>query len=159
LIVDNWNEQEYSLYFIGPLLSLVDFSDHRFKAFAERHIEGVVDGESISGKPDGIIACGLREPEAPYFCLQEYKRERDPHGDPAGQCLAAMLVAQELNQHEHPIYGGYVSGRNWFFMSLQGNEYAISNSYTVTQDQIYDVFWILVELKDIITKLLDTSKG
>jgi len=132
--VDNWNEQEYSLYF-------------------------VVDGESISGKPDGIIACGLREPEAPYFCLQEYKRERDPHGDPAGQCLAAMLVAQELNQHEHPIYGGYVSGRNWFFMSLQGNEYAISNSYTVTQDQIYDVFWILVELKDIITKLLDTSKG
>jgi len=144
--VDNWNEQELSMHFIGPLFMLIDLSDEqneRFNIFAGRDLAGTVDGEEMSGNPDGMIASGWREPEIPYFCLQEYKR------DPAGQCLAAMLVAQTLNNHEHPIYGCYILGRNWFFM-LHGTEYAISNAYCATRNDIFDIFRILIVLKQQI---------
>jgi len=141
------------------MLSLVNFVDDEFNAFAQRLLQGVVDGEEMSGYPDGIIAKGNREPEVPYFCLQEYKRERDPDGDPAGQCMAAMLVAQTLNQSEQPIYGSYVLGRNWFFMVLSGKEYAISNSYAITHEQISDIFRILKILKQKIVATLQGSNG
>jgi hypothetical protein len=151
-MVDNWNEQEYALNVIGPILSITDFTTEESNFFAERALAGIVDGEELNGVPDGIIAKGRREPEIPYFCLQEWKREKDPDGDPAGQCLAAMLVAQELNQNQHPVYGCYTLGRNWFFMALQGREYAISNSYTVTRDDIFDIFRILRGLRAMIAE-------
>jgi len=150
--VDNWNEQEYALNIIGPILAMVDFTTDDSDFFAERALAGIVDGEELNGVPDGIIAKGRREPEIPYFCLQEWKREKDPDGDPAGQCLAAMLVAQELNKNQHPVYGCYTLGRNWFFMALQGREYAISNSYTVTRDDIFDIFRILRGLRAMIAE-------
>ncbi len=154
--VDSWNEQEYALNFIGPLLGLVNFTSRRSNFFAERFLTGIVDGEELSGEPDGMVAKGRREPEIPYFCFQEWKREKDPDGDPAGQCLAAMLVAQTLNDNQHPIYGSYILGRNWFFMLLQGHEYAMSNSYTDTQDQIFDIFRILKGLKGMILEWVES---
>ncbi|MDM8551591.1 hypothetical protein QUF72_16005 [Desulfobacterales bacterium HSG2] len=158
LNIDNWNEQEYALHFIGPVFSLVNFSGKKFNAFAERHITGTVEGETMSGNPDGMIASGWREPEIPYFCFQEYKREKDPEGDPAGQCLAAMLVAQELNEHTHPVYGCYTVGRNWFFMMLQEREYAISRVYPATNDDVFDIFRILKALKQIINNIVERGK-
>jgi len=155
LHVDYWNEQEYSLNIIGQMIYLADFSGENFNAFAGRYVCGIVEGEEISGNPDGLIASGRREPEIPYFCLQEYKKERDAEGDPAGQCLAAMLVAQVLNENLLPVYGCYVQGRNWFFMVLQDKNYAITNSYTVTHDQIFDIFRILKVLKKIITEFCE----
>lgn len=155
LHVDYWNELEYSLYVIGQIISLADFCGENFNAFAGRYMSAVVDGEELSGNPDCLIASGRREPEIPYFCLQEYKKERDAEGDPAGQCLAAMLAAQTLNQNLHPVYGCYVQGRNWFFMVLQDKDYAITNSYTVTHDQIFDIFSILKNLKNLIIKKIE----
>ncbi len=147
----NWNEQELAMHFIGPMFALVQLSyDHKFNLFAERSFSGTVDGLEMGGKPDGMIATGYREPKKPYFCFQEYKREKYPNGDPAGQALAAMLVAQEINEHQFPIYGCYVRGRQWFFMVLQGKEYSISDSYVATQAGIFDILRILKKLKQII---------
>ncbi len=146
----HWNEQELFMNFIAPVFRFVDFSSPKFNLFAERYLSGTVDGESISGNPDGMIASGWREPKVPYFCLQEYKPQKDPHGDPVAQCLAAMLVAQELNQHQRPIYGCYVLGRSWSFMVLQGREYAISLAYDSTKPEIFDIFRILKALKAMI---------
>ncbi len=149
--VFNWNEQELAMHFIGPIFALVQFSyDHKFNLFAERSFSGTVDGLEMGGKPDGMIATGYREPKKPYFCFQEYKKEKDPNGDPAGQALAAMLVAQEINEHLFPIYGCYVWGRQWFFMALQGKEYSISDSYAATQASIFDILRILKILKQMI---------
>ena len=159
LHIDYWNEQEYSLNVIGQVLFLADFTGENFNAFAGRYVSGKVDEEELSGNPDGLIASGRREPEIPYFCLQEYKKERDPQGDPAGQCLSAMLVAQVLNENLRPVYGCYVQGRNWFFMILYGREYAISNSYTVTHDQIFDIFRILKVLKQIIIDIAEQKNA
>jgi hypothetical protein len=60
-----------------------------------------------------------------------------------------MLVAYEHNLavpelKEKPIYGAYVIGRHWYFVILQGREYAISDSYVATREtDLYDIFRIL----------------
>ncbi len=146
-----WNEQELAMHFIGPVFALVQFNyDHKFNLFAERSFSGVVEGIEMSGRPDGMIATGYREPDKPYFCFQEYKKEKDPNGDPAAQALAAMLVAQEVNEHQFPIYGCYVVGRYWYFMALQGKEYGISDGYAATKNEIYDILRILKVLKQML---------
>ena len=152
--VDNWNEAELTQNFIAPVFTLVNFSSKIFSLFAQRKFGGVVDGIEMGGKPDGIIAKGFREPEKTYFCFQEYKKERDPKGDPAGQALAAMLVAQEINEHRHPIYGCYVQGRDWSFMVLHDKEYCISRPYVAVHDDIVEIFRILKVLKQIIIRLV-----
>ncbi len=147
----SWNEQELGLHFIGPIFALVQFGYKRkFNLFAERPFGGIVEGIEMNGRPDEMIATGYREPDKPYFCFQEYKKEKAPNGDPAGQAIAAMLVAQETNEHQFPIYGCYVRGRHWHFMALQGKEYAISDSYVATREDIFDILRILKVLKQMI---------
>ncbi len=154
-----WNEQELALHFIGPLLSLVRFTEpYRFNLFAERKISAIVAGSEgeieLSGEPDGIIATGFREPEIPMFAFTEYKRQLDPDGDPAGQTLAAMLVAQQLNPRPLPIYGCYVVGRDWFFMLLHENHYVISTGHNALQiAELEDILRILKTLKLMILDL------
>ncbi|OQY46958.1 MAG: hypothetical protein B6242_06365 [Anaerolineaceae bacterium 4572_78] len=136
------------------MITLVDFSSHNIGIFSERPLQGMVDDIVLKGNPDGMIASGFREPEQPYFCFQEYKRYRDPHGDPAGQCLAAMLVAQEMNEHRTAIYGCHVIGAGWYFMLLQDREYIITSAYVATRDDIFEIFRILKALKQIIIGIL-----
>ena len=108
--------------------------------------------ETNPNKNKASRASGFREPQQPYFCLQEYKREKDPEGDPAAQLLAAMLVAQELNQHQLPVYGCYVKGEVWHFLTLEERSYTISQGYLASrQADLDDIFSILKRLKVIIT--------
>jgi hypothetical protein len=150
LYVDFWNEEEVKLKFIGNLISLTDYDTENLSAFADRYLEGEVDGEMISGKPDFMVAEGKQEVKSPFFFIHEYKKELDNDSpDPAAQLLAAMLVAYEHNLNisalnHQPLYGAYVVGRYWYFVILQGREYAISDSYTATQeDDLLDIFRIL----------------
>ena len=130
-----WHEQDLALHFIGPMFSLVNFTEpYRFNLFAERFISSIVDDIELLGKPDEIIATGFAEPKVPFFAFQEYKREKDPNGDPAGQCLAAMLVGQTLNKDTQPIYGCYVIGQNWYFMVLKNRQYEISTAFSGATD-------------------------
>lgn len=154
LNVTGWNEQELSLQFIGPLLTIVQFMEfYRFNLFAQRYIGSVINDVEISGEPDTIIATGYREPEIPMFAFTEYKRQIDPQGDPAGQTLAAMLVGQALNGNQHPVYGCYVVGSDWRFMLLDGKHYLISRDYSALSDEIYDILRILKTLRAIIVDL------
>lgn len=153
-----WNEQELALHFIGPILGLAHFTEpYRFNLFAERRIAAVVSSDEgeveLSGEPDGIIATGYREPEIPMFAFTEYKRQLDPNGDPVGQTLAAMLVAQVLNANQQPIYGAYVIGSDWRFMVLEGKHYTISRDYSALSDEISDILRILKALKAIIMQI------
>ncbi|MCP4353214.1 MAG: hypothetical protein GY795_47795 [Desulfobacterales bacterium] len=150
LNVHDWNERELAYNFIGPLIALVKYTTKAFNFFAERMFSGTVDDIEIGGRPDGMIASGFRQPKIPYFCFQEYKKETDPEGDPAAQALAAMLVAQELNAHNAPVYGCYVKGSLWYFMVLQDRSYCISEPYVATRDDVFDIFRILKVLKQII---------
>ncbi len=105
---------------------------------------------TLTGSPDAVIAKGRREPDLPYFCLNEFKKETDSSGEPIGQCLAPMIVAQEMNNNQKPIYGVVVKGMMWYFLVLQGKEYAISIGHKATSNEIFDIVKILKHLKTII---------
>ena len=152
--IHDWNEFELDSHFIGPIFTLVDFSTKKFNHYSQRYLQGQVGDYQLYGKPDGIVSAGRREPETPYFAFQEYKKELDPNGDPAGQALAAMLVGQSLNDdHSKPVYGCYVNGRDWYFMVLLGTEYSISQDFSATTNDIFKIFSTLKALKEIVTKL------
>lgn len=126
----DWNEGELDSFFIGPMMSLVNFSSKKSNLFSDRLVDATVEDWRLYGKPDSFLASGRREPEIPFFAFQEYKKMTDPDSDPAGQALAAMLAGQALNNNGLPIYGCHVIGVNWYFMVLQGKEYAMSRNYS-----------------------------
>ncbi len=67
---DSWQEQELSLLFIGPMFSIVKFTDlYRYNLFAQRHIEATLNNYLLTGEPDGLIASGYYEPEITYFAF------------------------------------------------------------------------------------------
>jgi len=156
--VRDWNEVELENKFISPLMMLVNFDSDYFAYFLERELSGIVGDYELHGRVDGMIASGFRQPHQPYFCLSEYKKQCEPEGDPAAQALVAMLVAQELNQRQRPIYGTHIIGREWFFMVLEGQQYCISRDYSATQEQLFDIYRILQGLKQIITRQIQTSR-
>lgn len=151
--VHDWNEHELDSRFIGPMFTLIDYSSTHYNHFAQRDLEGTVEGVRLFGKPDGVIASGRREPKKPFFAFQEYKKHLDPNGDPAGQALAAMLVGQSMDEAPKPLYGCYVIGNAWWFMALEGKTYAISQDYSAITDEIFDICRILKALKQIVIKL------
>lgn len=161
LNVLHWNEQELSLHCIGPIFSMPKFTIiQKMNLFAQRFIDAAVpdlQGNiiALSGRPDGIVASGFRRPQTPFFCFQKYKKEKDPNGDPAGQCLAAMLVGQTLNGNPtETIYGCYVVGQNWQFMTLTNQQYAISPAFSAQTDEIYFIIGVLKRLKEIVAARL-----
>lgn len=153
-----WNEIELIQNFIGPVFSWIGFNSKNSNIFNERTFQAVVDGEELKGEPDAMIASGHDEPEKPFFCFHEYtsttlsagKKEVDSDGDPAGQCLAAMLAAQEINEYKYPVYGIYVVGQNWYFIVLKGKEYHISAAYSAVSDEIFEIYQRLLWLKETI---------
>ncbi len=142
-----WNKQELSMYAIGPILALVNFTSPNSNLYALREISAEVDGEKLSGEPDGIIAFGQLEPEMPYFCFLEYEKDVEPSINPIIPCLTAMLIASEENK---TVYGITVVGENWRFLVLEGRTYDISSSYSAGSKGIYDIFRILKKLKRIV---------
>ena len=67
-----------------------------------------------------------------------------------------MLTAQTLNEKQMPIYGSYISGRNWFFaVLLNDRSYCFSDSYVSTnKDDLLDIFRILRNMRQIIERQL-----
>jgi hypothetical protein len=156
---DNWNEVELENKIISPTIVFSGIQNKKFSYFLERDLSTTIDEFDLSGRVDGMIATGFRSPKVPYFCLNEYKRQTDPDGDPQGQALIAMLVAQKLNDNnnrnaDRPIYGSYIIGRNWYFMALVGKEYAISKDYSCVDDEMFDIFRILKSLRVQIEKII-----
>ncbi len=159
LNVDIWNEQELVIKFISFIINMADYDTENFKAYANRKLSGSINGKTVGGQVDLMIASGEFEPQQPYFCLHEFKKEEGVSPDPLGQLLIAMLTAQTLNNQEFPIYGAYVSGRNWYFLTLNKSIYCISNAYIATKNDIYDVMKIMKAVKIIIQKQQDTLEG
>ena len=151
---DNWNEVELENKIISPVIVFSGIQNKKFSYFLERDLATTIDQFELSGRVDGMIATGFRSPKVPYFCLNEYKRQTDPDGDPQGQALIAMLVAQKINDNQKPIYGSYIIGRNWYFLALVGKEYAISKDFSCVDDEMFDIFRILKSLRVQIEKLI-----
>ena len=151
----SWNEEELKIQFIGILFFIVNIDeDKKIKTFFERPLSATVKNIPLSVISDCLIATpkGLGgSPRSPYFFLQEYKKTKGDKQDPEGQMLTAMLIAQELNQDNKPIYGCWIVGNNWHFTVLHGVEYCVSHQFDATEKQaLFQIVYILRKLKDII---------
>lgn len=148
--IDTWNEDEYKFMFISPFLKLVNFNTPYYKVFTQRPLQVSYDNDSkvTTGIVEFMLAKGKQIPRKPHFFLHEYKPEKNRDNDPLGQLLIAMVASQKINEDQKPVYGIYVNGRNWFIVSLEGKEYAVSNPYVITSDDIFQLFVALEFVRD-----------
>jgi hypothetical protein len=172
LFVRGWNEEELKLKFIGPIIELVAFDNFELEiiAFSERPISMQFGDTQVKGIVDTMVAKGLYAPEQPFFFIHEYKREQESTGDPLGQLLATMVVAQKLNEEPQnlslfqnelkdystlPISGVYVLGRTWIFVILEDNQYHLSKSYDSTDlEDLFEIVKLLKAQKEIILEIM-----
>lgn len=152
--INTYNEEELKVFFMGPLFLLIPFGDGtNMRAFMDRpfsfeYQQDKAEGPSVTaGRIDWLLAKGRQDPREPRVFLHEYKREVDATGDPLGQLLIAMVGAQRQNAQSLPLYGCYVLGRNWFFVILEGSQYAVSNAFNATNDDIFRIYSALYEVQ------------
>jgi hypothetical protein len=67
-----------------------------------------------------------------------------------------MVAAQKLNQDDKPIYGIYVNGRNWFIVILDDKTYSVSNPFVATDEDIFDLFAVLLYIKERMEEIYST---
>jgi hypothetical protein len=182
LFVRGWNEEELKLKFIEPIIELVAFDNFELEiiAFSERPISMQFGDTQVKGIVDTMVAKGLYAPEQPFFFIHvkhseipkfgEYKREQESTGDPLGQLLATMVVAQKLNEEPQnlslfqnelkdystlPKSGVYVLGRTWIFVILEDNQYHLSKSYDSTDlEDLFEIVKLLKAQKEIILEIM-----
>ncbi len=135
-----WNEDELKFMFISPLTELVNFYTDQYKIFTQRKFSAVIGEWQLNGIVDFVVSKGEQHPEQPFFFLHEYKQERKRDNDPLGQLLIEMVVAQNQNEAKFPLYGCYVVGRLYFFIVLDGQDYAVSDAIAATSTDIFQIF-------------------
>ncbi len=149
-----WNEEELKMNFISFVLFLANVNvPEKIQIFYERRLSGVVNDIPISLVVDSMIASPTKaeRPKNPYFFLQEFKRSISDDHDPEGQMLAAMILAQELNKDDKPLYGCWLQGKAWNFTTLVGRDYCVSRLYDATNiNDLHQIVFILRKLKDLI---------
>lgn len=154
-----WNEEDLKMNFIAFVISLANLkSNEKFRTYYEKTLEGEIEGHFLKVKSDFMIAKGILDlVKVPYFHFQEYKKEKDPYGDPIAQLIEAFLVAQERNKNGKPLYGCYVVGRFWYFVVMEEKNYCVSIAFDSTQaSDLLQIIAILRKFKEILeTRLLD----
>jgi hypothetical protein len=154
--VEFWNEDELKLQCISKMIDFAHYYENlSCNVFSQRTLSATINNIEIGGRVDFVLAKGRQKPTKPYFFIHEYKQEtKRGSTDPKGQLLSEMLVAQAKNEGKMPVYGCYVLGRSWFFVILNGKEYAVSNAYNASDDDIYTVIAILRKVKEYIQNSL-----
>ena len=149
-----WNEEELKIQFISFVLDIAQINEPgKIKLFFERSLKAQWEDFSLSVKCDCLLASplGINTPKKPYFFLQEFKKGKGDKYDPEAQMLAAMLIAQQLNSDEKPVYGGFVVGQFWNFSTLIKQEYCVSITLDATQwEELQQIVFVLHQLKTLI---------
>lgn len=144
---DYWNEDELKMQGISIVLDIADFRSRAYTIFSQRTLHATINDIEIGGRVDFMVSKGKQRPSKPYFFIHEYKQEMKRDNDPKGQLLSELLAAQHRNENKFPLYGCYVVGRSWFFVVLKGSEYAVSNAFNSSDDDIYQIIAILRQVK------------
>ena len=155
--VNGWNEETLKMKFIAFIIDLVNYDTDDLEGVFDAELKGTVQGKKLSVITDYALskyAFDLKE--QPYFYFHEYK-PRKKSKDPVAQLLLAMLIAQEKNEIQRPLYGCAVVGELWYFMVLDNKTYSISDGYLASNaDGLQTILLILRKFKHILmTRLLN----
>ena len=156
--IESWNEEELKMKFLCFVVDLGGIVDNeQYKTYYEREIFSHVNGTYLYLKADFMIAIGIMDkPKIPYFYFQEYKKMKDPSGDPVSQLLEGFLIAQQENKNSKPMYGCTVTGKFWDFFVMENTTYCLSDSYDCTKaGELLHIIAMLRKFKEILeTRLL-----
>ena len=155
--IKGWKEESLKMNFLAFVLDLGYLDTTKtFKAYFEETLEGEVEGYFLKTKTDFMYAKGILDmPETPYFHFQEWKKQKDPNGDPTAQLLEAFLIAQERNKNGLPIYGATVVGQIWQFYIMEGKTYHVSKIYDCTEkEDLMQIVAMLRKFKEILENRL-----
>jgi hypothetical protein len=159
---DEWNEEELKMNFISLVILAAQIEEpNRINTYYERRLVGDVANTNISVIVDFMIASPMNSgrPKTPYFFMQEAPSQPSPKGkecqedthDPEGQMLAAMILAQELNKNNQPLYGSWIQGKIWYFTVLNGKDYCVSQAFDAAdKNDLSQIVFILRHLKILI---------
>jgi hypothetical protein len=153
--VNVWNAETLKMKFIAFILDLVDYDTDDLEGVFDAELKGVVQGQKLSVVADyALCSYTFDFKEQPYFYFHEYK-PRKKNKDPIAQLLLAMLIAQEKNEQQRPLYGCAVVGELWYFMILDGKSYSVSNGYVAANaDDLQTILLILKKFKLILSNEL-----
>jgi hypothetical protein len=155
---NNWNEETLKMKFIALLLDLVNYDEiGDYQTLFDAEVKGVVDNIELKCIADFTVAKTIEDLiENPYFYFHEYKRKKNKADDPIAQVLIPSLIAQEINADQKPIYGCYVIGEMWYFMIVNGREYAIDKGLNALKsDELHKIFLILKKVKTMIAQRIE----
>ena len=148
--LQHYNEKQLQAHFISPLLSLVNFSTDKFRAWYERELYGIVNNYELKGISDFMVATGTFEPEKPYFFIQKFKKHLIK-SNPLEQVLAEMAVAMEINK-TNILQGVYNFGQFWEFVILEKtkqNKFQYYESDTFDSSKINELKQIFINLQAV----------
>jgi hypothetical protein len=153
--VNYWNEETLKMKFIALILDMVEYDVNSYEALFETEMSAIIQEHALKVITDFTVAKVIEDLiERPYFYFHEYKAKKKSK-DPIAQVLLAMLIAQEKNQDGKPIYGCHVIGEQWYFMVMQGREYAIANGLDSTgKEDLQTILLVLRKFKDILLTTL-----
>lgn len=134
--ITGWQEEDLKMKFLAPVLELSRLMEgENFQTYFEKTIAATIEGHFLKTKTDFMVASGiLDKPQKPYFHFQEWKPHKKPTGDSMAQLLEALLIGQEINGYEFPMYGCEVVGKHWTFVILQVKTYCLSESFDCTKE-------------------------
>jgi hypothetical protein len=145
-------KDELKFQFIAQIVELVDLHGKNFNIFSQRNLSAVVNGITLQGRPEVMVATGQEDPLRPYFFIHEYNPSKRAD-EPLGQVLAAMVAAQAHNADEMPVLGCFVIGALWQFVVLHGSSYTLSSTYDATQtNDLHAIYSAFYQAKLIIEK-------
>jgi len=157
--IEAWAEEDLKMNFIAFVIRLAGLkATQTIRTFYDKTIFATVEGIFLKTKTDFMIAKGILDlAKNPYFHFQEYKREKDPHGDPMAQLVEAFLIAQEINKNGKPLYGCCVVGRFWYFVIMEEKNYCVSMVYDCTDEKsLQQIIAILRKFEEVLlTRLID----
>jgi hypothetical protein len=151
--IAGWKEETLKMKFISFVLFLGNMVDNgKYSTYFEETISATVEGHFLKTQTDFMVSTGiLDKPKKPFFHFQEYKKFKNPSGDPVPQLIEAFLIAQEKNQNGKPLYGCTVTGKYWDFFIMEGKTYCISKSYDCTERD--DLMLIIAILRKFVVIL------
>ena len=156
--IEWWHEEELKMKFIAFVLDIAYMEDdtENYISYFEKTVSATVENVFLKVKTDFMLANGVMDkPKKPYFHFQEYKKLKDPNGDPVAQLVEAFLIAQELNKNGKPIYGCTVTGKYWEFFIMEGKTYCVSKSYDcMEREDLMKIIAMLRQFKEILESTL-----
>ncbi|MDM8527836.1 hypothetical protein QUF58_06420 [Anaerolineales bacterium HSG24] len=143
----SYSEEELKVKYLTPVINKVNFMFGQVKDWYERPLKTVINDIEIGGYVDFMVAKGIKEPQRPYFFIQEFKKSKS-EVDPEDQLLAELLVAMTLNQVTM-MRGAYIMGKVWSFVILEKQP---TDQYIYYVSKNFDNSW-LNDLKQIYINL------